>query len=251
MSEKIHIDEERLLEAYFLTRSKEDRNRAVEAHLRYAAMIARRFSGKGVEYDELYQVASLSMVKAMERFDPQKDVKFTTFAMPTMAGEVKNYFRDRSRIVRMPRGSTNLLRAIEKSREALEQTLLRSPTPEEIAKHADLPFEDVVEALAMSDTRSVASLDAETGSEDDGSAPLSAILGGEDRGYADFELRDALTRAMRDLTEQERKCLHLRFFENRNQREAADALGVSQMTVSRMERRLLEKLRNSLGEDAG
>ena len=82
----LHSQEERLLERYWQTRSIEDRNKAVEAHLRYAAMIARRFSGKGVEYDELYQVASLSLIKAMERFDPSKDVKFTTFAMPTKTG---------------------------------------------------------------------------------------------------------------------------------------------------------------------
>jgi len=98
----MHSEEVCLLEKYWQTRSIEDRNRAVEAHLRYAAMIARRFSGKGVEYEELYQVASLSLIKAIERFDPAKDVKFTTFAMPTMAGEVKNYFRDKVSLIECP-----------------------------------------------------------------------------------------------------------------------------------------------------
>lgn len=242
----LHSQEERLLERYWQTRSIEDRNKAVEAHLRYAAMIARRFSGKGVEYDELYQVASLSLIKAMERFDPSKDVKFTTFAMPTMAGEVKNYFRDRVRVIRMPRNSQALIQAIEKARSALEQELMRSPTPEEIAQKAELPLEAVVEAMALSNTRSVASLDAELAADDENSASLSAVLGTEEAGFAAFELKDEIRRALASLNEQEQRCVHLRFFENKNQRETAQILGVSQMTVSRLERKIMERLRSVL-----
>lgn len=242
----MHSEEERLLEVYWRTRSVEDRNRAVEAHLRYAAMIARRFSGKGVEYEELYQVASLSLIKAMERFDPTKEVKFTTFAMPTMAGEVKNYFRDRVRIIRMPRNSHALIQAIEKARMALEQELLRSPTPEEIAQKAGLPLEDVVEAMAMSSTRSVTSLDADLSEDEDRSASLSAVLGAEEAGFADVEIKDEIKRALATLNEQERQCVQLRFFENRNQRDTAQIMGVSQMTISRMERKLLGRLRSAL-----
>lgn len=242
----MHAEEERLLEVYWRTRSVEDRNRAVEAHLRYAAMIARRFSGKGVEYEELYQVASLSLIKAMERFDPAKEVKFTTYAMPTMAGEVKNYFRDRVRVIRIPRNSQALIQLIEKARTDLEQELLRSPRPDEIAKKAGLPLEDVVEAIALNNTRSVTSLDAELSAEDEGSASLSAVLGAEEAGFADFELKDEIRRALAMLNEQERLCIQLRFFENHNQRETAQIMNVSQMTVSRLERKIMEKLRSVL-----
>lgn len=243
---ELHSEEERLLEEYWQTRSIESRNRAVEAHLRYAAMIARRFSGKGVEYDELYQVASLSLIKAMERFDPAKDVKFTTFAMPTMAGEVKNFFRDRVRLIRMPRNSQALIKEIETARAVLEQELMCSPTPEEIAQKTGLSLEDVVEAMALSNTKSIASLDAELAADDENSASLSAVLGAEEAGFAAFELKDEIRRALALLSEQEQRCVHLRFFENRNQRETAQILGVSQMTVSRMERKIMERLRSVL-----
>lgn len=245
----MHSEEERLLKMYWRTRSIEDRNRAVEAHLRYAAMIARRFSGKGVEYEELYQVASLSLIKAMERFDPTKDVKFSTFAMPTMAGEVKNYFRDRMHLIRMPRTSRAAVQTIEKTRALLEQRLLRSPLPEEIAREAGMELEDVVEAMAMSNTRSVASLDAELTDEDDNSASLSAILGQEETGFSDFELREDMKRALLMLSKEEQRCVRLRFYENHNQRETAQLMGVSQMTVSRMERKLLQKLRSVIEDE--
>ena len=245
----MHAEEERLLEVYWRTRSVEDRNRAVEAHLRYAAMIARRFSGKGVEYEELYQVASLSLIKAMERFDPSKEVKFTTFAMPTMAGEVKNYFRDRVRIIRMPRNSQSLIQTIERTRSELEQELLRSPTPDEIADKAGLTLEEVVEAMALNNTRSVTSLDAELAADDENSASLSAVLGAEEAGFADFEMKDEIRRALAALNEQERQCVKLRFFDNHNQRETAQIMGVSQMTISRMERKIMERLRSVLTQE--
>lgn len=245
----IHAEEERLLEVYWRTRSVEDRNRAVEAHMRYAAMIARRFSGKGVEYDELYQVASLALIKAMERFDPSKEVKFTTFAMPTMAGEVKNYFRDRVRVIRMPRNSQALINTIEKVRAELEQELLRSPRPDEIAEKAGLSLEDVVEAMALNNTRSVTSLDAELDADDESSASLSAMLGTEEAGFANFELRDEIMRALSTLNDQERMCVKLRFFDNHNQRETAQLMGVSQMTISRMERKIMERLRSVLTQE--
>jgi len=141
-----------------------------------------------------------------------------------------------------------LIKQIEKARSALEQELMRSPTPEEIALKADLPLEDVVEAMALSNTKSVASLDAELANDDENSASLSAVLGAEETGFASFEMQDEIRRALAVLTEQEQQCVRLRFFENRNQRETAQILGVSQMTVSRMERKIMERLRSVLSE---
>lgn len=236
-------EKERLLEEYWRTRSISDRNRAVEAHLHYAAMTAHRFTGRGVDYEELYQVASLALIKAVERFDPTKEVKFTTFAMPTMVGEVKNFFRDRVHSVRLPRNNLAMMQAIEKSRSELEQELLRSPTIDEIASKADLPLEDVVEAMAISDTRLVTSLDAELTDSEEYPGSLFTILGTEEAGFAEFECKDEINRALAVLSEPERRCIQLRFYENHNQRETARILGVSQMTISRLERKIIEKLR--------
>ncbi len=215
--------------------------------MRYPAMVARRFSGKGVEYEELYQVASLALIKAIDRFDPTRGIRFITFALPTMAGEVKNFFRDRARLIRTPRSGAALLREIEETRAILEQEFLRSPTLDEIAARARLPLESVVEAIAIANSRAVASLDAEPSDEESGS--LADLLGQDEQGFEDFETREAMRTAISRLDETERMCVRLRFYENRNQRETAKVLGVSQMTVSRMERRILEKLRKIL-EDA-
>jgi len=239
--------EERLLDRYLQTRTIEDRNRAAEAFLRYAALIARRFSGKGVEYEELCQVASLALLKALERFDPSRGARFLTFAVPTMAGEVKNFFRDRARLIRLPRSGAALLREIEETRAILEQELLRSPTLEEIAARAELPLESVVETMALAGTRAVASLDAELAVDEEGSA-LADLLGRDEPGFDDFETREAVRAAIAALDESEQRCVRLRFYENKNQRETARLMGVSQMTISRMERRILQKLRKTMEE---
>ena len=240
-------EEARLLLDYWQSRSIEDRNRAAEAFLRYPAMIARRFSGKGVEYEELRQVASLALLRAVERFDPTRGARFLTFAVPTMVGEVKNYFRDRAGLIRTPRGGATLLREIEKTRAILEQELLRSPTLDEIAARADLPLESVVEAMAIANSRSVASLDADTSDKEDGT--LADLFGQDEQGFERFETHEAIRTAISGLDTLEQTCVRLRFFENKNQRETAREMGVSQMTISRMERRILQKLRRIMEED--
>lgn len=128
------IDTEGLLREYATTGNTAIRDRVVEAHLYIASIIARRFSGRGVEYDDLFQVASLSLLKSIERFDPERGVKFASFVTPTMVGEVKNYFRDRSRLIRLPRRGSELVRALETAKDALQLELQRQPTAEELAE---------------------------------------------------------------------------------------------------------------------
>lgn len=241
------IDTEGLLREYATTGNTAIRDRVVEAHLYIASIIARRFSGRGVEYDDLFQVASLSLLKSIERFDPERGVKFASFVTPTMVGEVKNYFRDRSRLIRLPRRGSELVRALEAAKDALQLELQRQPTAEELAERTGAPLEDVLEALEMRGALSPVSLDT-LPAEDDESAPLSAFLGQEEAGYAEFEKNDMLRRAMDALDERQQKIIRMRFFEGKGQREVAQAIGVSQMTVSRVERQALSRLRDALME---
>lgn len=241
------VDAEGLLREYAATGNVAIRDRVVEAHLYIASIIARRFSGRGVDYDDLYQVASLSLLKSVERYDPERGVKFASFVTPTMVGEVKNYFRDRSRLIRLPRRGGELLRAIESTRDQLQMELQRQPTAEELARRSGASLEEVLEALEMRGAASPVSLDAMP-VEDDESAPLSAFLGREDAGFAEFEKSDMLNRAISSLDERQRKVIRMRFFENKGQREVAQAIGVSQMTVSRVERQALSRLREALTE---
>lgn len=234
-------EEERLLLRYMETRGAEYRDRLVEAHLYIAEIVARKFSGRGVDYDDLYQVAALALVKAVERFSPDRGVKLASFVTPSMVGEVKNYFRDRSRLIRPPRKAAELLRMVEKAREELTLALHRSPRISEIAEHTGLTEDAVLEALEVGALQPV-SLD-QTAVSDEEDTPLANIIGVEETGYAEFETADLLRRSMEALTPKQREVIRLRFFENLSQREVAQRTGVSQMSVSRMERSALELMR--------
>ena len=241
------FDAEALLREYEKTRNPALRDRIVEAYLYIAAIIARRFSGRGVDYDDLYQVASLALFKALERYDPDRGVKFVSFVTPTMVGEVKNYFRDRSRLIRLPRRGGELLKNLETAQEELSFALGRQPTADELADRLGVGVEDILEALEMRGAVAPVSLDS-LPSEDDESAPLSAYLGVEEGGYGEFERSDELERAMEQLDQRQKEIIRLRFFENRGQREVAEKIGISQMTVSRAERKALEILRQLLSK---
>jgi len=238
-------DTEALLEQYAWSRAPELRAQIVEAYLYIAQIIARKFSGRGVEYDDLFQVASLALFKAIDRFDASKGIKFSSFVTPTMVGEVKNYFRDKSRAIRLPRRGVELARELRLARERLEQTLGRAPRVDELAEEMNLSEDEVLEALEMSNASAVASLDAQI-TEDEDSAPLSKFLGFSDPGYSEFERGDMLKRAMAALDERQKAVIIGRFFENLSQRDLAERLGISQMTVSRVERQALELLRGQI-----
>lgn len=240
---------DQLYALYVQTRSVQYRDRLVEAHLYIAEIIARKFSGRGVDYDDLYQVAAMALVKAIERYDPERGVKLASFVTPGMVGEVKNYFRDRSRLIRPSRKASEMARMVEKAREELTQTLSRAPRVDEIAEHTGLSEDEVLQAMEAAAAQPV-SLDMQT-SEEDEDLSLSNVLGAEEKGFSEFETADMLRRSMEKLTEQQREIIRLRFFENLSQREAAQRIGVSQMSVSRAERSALERMRQALTEDNG
>jgi len=236
-----------LLAQYALSRAPDLRDAIVEAYLYIAEIVARKFSGRGVDYDDLYQVAALALVKGIERFDAQKGIKFASFITPTMVGEVKNYFRDRSRTIRLPRRSAQMARELREAKAKLEQELGRSPKVSELAEIMGVTEADVLEAMELGNAMTPASLDAQV-AEEDSETPLSSFLGFNDPGYSDFERNDMLERAMSSLDARQRAVIIARFYEGLSQREVAAQLDISQMTVSRIERQALEKLRERMTE---
>ena len=231
---------ERLLLLYAQTQRPEYRDQVIEAHLYIAEIIARKFSGRGVDFDDLYQVASMALFKAASRFDLARGIQFASFVTPSMVGEVKNYFRDKSRSILPPRRTAELAKIVERVREQLTQQLSRAPRVDEIAEAADLTEDEVLEGLEAASSQPV-SLDMNT-TDDDEQLTLAHAIGTEEKGYSEFETSDMLKRGMARLTDKQREVLVLRFFENLSQREVAQQLGISQMSVSRTERAALEQL---------
>ena len=214
----------------------------VERTLPLAKTLARRYANKGEALDDLEQVAALGLVKAIERFDLDRDVRFTTFAVPTIAGEIKRHFRDRGWMIRVPRDVQELSARLTITRDRLTRELGRSPTVQELAKAAHSGIEQVLEALGAADAYRALSLDEPLG---EGIEALDAI-GDDDAGFERVEQRHMLRSGLTHLPAREREILHLRFYEGLTQREIADRVGVSQMHVSRLIRRSIESLRKRL-----
>ena len=225
------------------------REQLVTAHLGLAEYLARRFANRGEPLDDLVQVASVGLLKAVDRFDPERGLEFSTYATPTIVGELKRHFRDKGWAVRVPRRVQELHLRLGKVVSNLSQDLGRSPTIAEIAERAQASEEEVLEAMEAGRAYRFASLDAPGGGGgDDDSQTLSGQLGDDDPRLADIEHRVALSPLIAELPRREQVILHLRFFEGLTQSEIAARLGISQMHVSRLLARSLAKLRGSADE---
>lgn len=229
-----------LVARYIHSRDPDLRDEVVRAYLPAARSVARKFAGRGVDEDDLFQVASLAMVKALDRFDPEKGVKFVSYVIPSMVGEVRNYFRDSARLIRLPRRGVQLAAQVNRARGELEQALGRSPRADEIADRLNVRLEDVLEALEIYNHRTI-SLDSE-----DEETPIENFVGAEDAALEAFETSEQLAGAMSALSERERSVIRMRFFENLSQRQIAEKLNLSQMTVSRVERQALDALKKNI-----
>lgn len=229
-----------LLEAYSRTKDQAIRNDLAEEYLYLAQAVARRFTGRGVDLEDLVQVASIALLHAIERFDYDKGLAFTTFAMPTLTGEVRNYLRDKSRLVRLPRRGSELLPRIARTREAFWQEHAREPSVTEIASLLGLSPDDVIDAMEMQRTTQAMSLDM-TPTED--GPTLESLLGQDEEAYELIEVSDQIATMLAQLEGTSRFVIEERYLKQRSQREVAKDLGVSQMQVSRLERRALEHLR--------
>ena len=223
------------------------RDRAVEAWLPLAQHLARRYAGRGEPLDDLTQVATIGLIKAVDRFDPDRGIDFAGFAIPTIAGEIKRHFRDRTWSIRVPRRLQELRLAITSANTDLTQTLGRSPTVPEIAGHLGVTDEEVLEGLEGA--RAYATTSLSTPITEDG-RELADTLGGPDREFELTELRLALGPAMATLDVREQKLLSLRFYGNLTQTQIAEQIGVSQMHVSRLLAKALKKLRTQLDDNA-
>ena len=229
-------------EEYAKTRDSALRDQLITAHMGLAEYLARRFTNRGEPLDDLVQVASLGLLKAVDRFDPERGLEFSTYATPTIVGELKRHFRDKGWAVRVPRRVQELHLRLGSVVSTLSQELGRSPTIGEIARAAAVSEEEVLEAIEAGHAYRFTSLDAPAGGDED--ASLASQLGSEDQALIDSEHRVTLSPLIAQFPPRERMILHLRFFEGLTQSEIAGRLGISQMHVSRLLARSLAQLRS-------
>ena len=234
-----------LFKEYKKTHDENIREILIEHFLYLAKAVAVKFANRGVEFDDLFQVASLAMLKSLDRYDPESGVKFTTYVTPCMIGEIKNYFRDKSRSFHLSRRDSEQL--VMLSDILSRPGISGDEKPAKIAEMMGVSVERVLELMEMRRAISVSSLDAKTDDEDDDS--IGKFVGQNDGGFDAAVNRDFIERAMKKLDENERKVIYLRFWKNLSQKLTAQKLGISQMTVSRIERKALSKLGNEYFSD--
>ena len=223
------------------------REELVERFLPLARDLALRYTYTDEPFDDLLQVASLGLVKAIEGFDPTLGYTFASYAAPTILGELKRHFRDRGRQVHLPRGLQERIAQVERAVDDLPAKLQRAPTAADVAAHTGLEIEEVLEAMEAASARRPYSLDATVGPDED-AATLVDTLGDTDPSYETVEYGEAISRTLDLLPERERMILHLRFVEDLTQSEIATKVGISQMHVSRLLRRALEAVRAQVQE---
>ena len=231
-----------LLADYARTRDRDVMAALVEGYLPLCRAVARRFRGQGVETEDLEQVAAIALMKAIERFEPERGFKFTTFAMPTISGEVRNHIRDKGGAIRVNRDTRSRLYQLRKVTDALTQRLQREPSLKEIAQEMNVSPDELLALLDARDASDVMSMDAAMSSDEDAQR-LEERLGVNESGYEQVEQQEWMRWVLQQVTPAERLLLEKRFIERLGQRETAKAMGVSQMQVSRMERRVLARLR--------
>jgi RNA polymerase sigma-B factor len=238
-------DTRELFEQLRATGEPSYRDRLAKLHLPLVEYLAKRFKDRGEPLDDLIQVGSVGLLKAIDRFDLERGVEFSTYATPTIVGELKRYFRDKGWAVRVPRRLQELSLRLNKLIAQLTQDLGRSPTVGELAKAAGVSEDEVLEALESGQAYSTTSLDAPTGDDDD--APMRGDRIGEDDIRLDnLEYFASLAPLIDQLPEREKTILYLRFFKGMTQSTIAEHVGISQMHVSRLLTRVLEFLRQGM-----
>lgn len=243
-------DERALLRRYGNDRSPTVREELVERFMPLARRLASRYAGGAEPFDDLVQVASVGLVKAIDRFDAERGTAFSTFAVPTILGELKRHFRDRGWSVHVPRDVQERILKVERALSELPARLGHAPTVADIAERLGVTEEEVLEAMHASQGHHAVSLDASSSMADgEEPAPLRERIGELDIGFDTVEYGVAIGETLADISERDRQILHLRFVEDMTQSEIADRVGVSQMHVSRILRATLERLRAAVEEE--
>jgi RNA polymerase sigma-B factor len=224
------------------------RDGLVHLHLSLVEHCARRFRNRGEPFEDLVQVGTIGLIKAVDRFETDRGVEFSTYATPTVIGEIKRHFRDKGWAIRVPRRLQELRMQIGNATGELTQKLGRSPTPRELAEVIGCTVEEIVEGIESSHAYATLSLDA-SDDDDEGPPAMLATLGVEDANIEHVEVRESIKPLLEGLGEREKRILLLRFFKNMTQSQIAEEIGVSQMHVSRLLTRTLAQLRTSLEAD--
>jgi RNA polymerase sigma-B factor len=243
------LDDKLLLRRYHEQGDLQAREQLIEQYMSLVRSLARRYSYRGEQLEDLVQIGAIGLIKAIDRFDLERGVELTTYATPNIIGEIKRHFRDKGWSVRVPRGLQELNVQLSRLMEQLTVQLGRSPTIPELAKAAGTEEEAVLEALESG--RAYSSLSLSQGSGGDGDEDLDPLesIGSEEHQYEVSEDRAVLAPGFRVLDERERKILQLRFFDGLTQSQIAQQVGISQMHVSRLIRRSLEKIRDEIAAD--
>lgn len=230
------MSEYELFKKYKETKDKKIRDELVIHNTYMAKIFAHRFISSGIEYDDIYQVACMGVVLAVERFDPDRGVQFATFATPTILGEIRRFMRDKARCIKIPRRLYEVFCRAEAVKKEADHLSV-----EEIAKRLDIPRETIEEAYQVGDAAFIKSLEDEVYT--DGGLSLSAMIGFDDEGFTLIENHDFMAYCMSRMTHKEAELFRRRFYEEQTQREIASEWGVSQMYVSRLEKKAVEKFK--------
>ena len=231
-----------LLRRYHVHGELRAREELIERYMALVRSLARRYSYRGEQLEDLVQVGSIGLIKAIDRFEPGRGTKFTSYAAPTILGELKRHFRDKGWSLHVPRELQERTLAVSRATETLSKELGRSPKVREVAEHLGCSSEQVLEAQEAAASYEAASLDAPAARDDEESASLVDLLGDTDDKYELVEDRQAIASTWADLPEVERQVLELRFMHDLTQREIGERIGYSQMHVSRLLRRALNRL---------
>ncbi len=236
-----------LFREYAETKDIRIRNKLIEEHLYIAEILAKKYINKGIEYDDLFQVASIGLIYAVDRFDAEKGFEFSSYATPTIIGEIKKYFRDKGWVIRVPRRIQEMSKKVNNARNTLSQELQRVPTIQDIADYLDTTEEEVLEVIEASKVYSPQSLDAQLdAANEEKDVTISDLIGEEDAYFTKIETVDFIEKGMQSLNEMEKLILKHRYFEKKTQVSIAKELNISQMTVSRIEKKIMEKFRKEL-----
>jgi RNA polymerase sigma-B factor len=238
-----------LFRRYRLEGDEGARDELITMYLNLVRYLASRFRNRGEPIDDLVQVGTIGLIKAIDRFDIERQVEFTTYATPTIVGELKRYFRDKGWAIKVPRRLQELSFKVNQAVDALTQKLQRSPTIKEIADYLEVTPDEVLEAMETSEAYNFVSLESDRGGEGSDSFSILEYIGKDDALMAVIDDRTTLQVAFKELTAQEQRVLYLRFFEGLTQTEIARQLDISQMQVSRLLRRTLRVLRENIVRD--
>ena len=236
------VEEEKFFE-YRRTGDKQIRDELVQSYLYIAEVLSKKFLNRGVDYDDIFQVACMGVMYAVERFNPERGVSFATFATPTVLGEIRHYFRDRGNFIRVPRKLYEIFFRAEQLKRRNNENI----TPEEISRILDIPEEVLKKAYSIGDMAFIKSLEDEAFA--DGNMTLSNLIGVDDNHFIMIENKDFIDYCMSKLNDKEGEFVRLRYFDEWSQVQIAKKWGTSQMYVSRMEKKVLKKVRDMLFEN--